>query len=527
MRHVATLVMGLWLTGSAVGQEVLHEWQGDAPYNLFGEQIHSLGDLNGDGCSEVAVLARGPFDGGTLVLLPYLRVYSGKDGSQIYHHTPGYGHTYRGFTAIDDVDGDGVPDFAFTDQSGAGTASVLLFSGADQSFLFSVPDPDATSPSQFGTSLDGGKDLNGDGLGDFLAGSPGFGFPFLGSGSVRLFSGANGALLFEDLGGAILDDFGRSVAFVGDLNGDGVEEFAASASRLTQDGNGYARVYSGIDQSLLFTIEGSRPESEYGNQILGIADCNGDQIPDFLITAPESNHAGDKTGSVFFYSGADGTKIRRVNGANIDDRFGSFVADAGDVNADGVRDYLITTDVDPAGSRLGGEVCLFSGATGDELYVFTGDESAGLGSALSGVADVNGDDIGDFFLTSTGFDESRGKAVAVSGSELFLQSAKGSVVPSEPFDVKAAGGVPSRGVVLYLEAIDERTIFVPLTMGLNLGSEGNFTFGLNGPALSPSGTKLTFRAFSRSDEGKITMSASEDVVIGGPRVPPVPQAWNQ
>src|SRR5206468_7789752 len=99
----------------------------------------------------------------------------------------------------------------------------------------------------------------------------------------------------------------------------------------------------------------------------------------------------------YIFSGANGSFIRSLDppaqgGAEANGRFGTAVANAGDVNGDGVSDILI-------GAPGQGRAYVFNGATGALIRTITSPAAETLpsfGSAVAGGRDVNGDGIPDF-----------------------------------------------------------------------------------------------------------------------------------
>src|SRR6266542_2848821 len=77
------------------------------------------------------------------------------------------------------------------------------------------------------------------------------------------------------------------------------------------------------------------------------------------------------TGTTYVYSGASGRLIYQLDGTE-SELHGYAIADAGDVNGDGVSDILSGAP-SSAGHRGPGHLYLYSGRTGARLHAFVGE----------------------------------------------------------------------------------------------------------------------------------------------------------
>ena len=401
------------------------------------------GDVNGDGVPDFIVGARfdDPAGGGSNAGSAY--VFSGADGSLLYHMTGDtasdeFGHSV---SLAGDVNGDGRADFIvgarLDDPAGGGinAGSAYVFSEADGSLLYHMTGD--TVGDQFGYSVSGAGDVNGDGRADFIVGAhlddPAGGGTD--AGSAYVFSGADGSLLYHVTGDTAVDQFGYSVSGAGDVNGDGKADFIVGAYIDDPAGGGTdagsAYVFSGTDGSLLYQRTGDTASDFFGISVSGAGDVNGDGRADFIVGANADDPAGGGTnaGSAYVFSGADGSLLYQRTGDTASDFFGYSVSMAGDVNGDGRADFIVGARFDdPAGGgNSAGSAYVFSGADGGLLYQRTGDSASdNFGWSVSGAGDVNGDGRADFIVGARLDDPAGGGTDA--GSVYVFSGADGSLL---------------------------------------------------------------------------------------------------
>lgn len=178
------------------------------------------------------------------------------------------------------------------------------------------------------------------------------------------------------------DEFGWVARRVGDLNGDGANDFVTTAPGHG-NGKGKIYVYSSRDGALLFSHEGHAGE-RLGNGAAGAGDVNADGVPDVIVGAPR-HRADGESGRAIVYSGKDGKTLLALVGKQAGDRFGYKVSGAGDLNGDGHEDVLVTS-LAGEGQQPGSGCCdAYSGKDGALLFTLKGERASdSFGSAVAG-----------------------------------------------------------------------------------------------------------------------------------------------
>jgi hypothetical protein len=389
---------------------------GDTGNDRFADALVGIDDVNGDGVPDHVVGVPGKelalhADAGTV------EVRSGADGSVIRSHLGlGTGNAHGiSLARIADLDGDGVAEYAAggrPDLSGTVPQNlpVLVRSGATGAVILTLQ---AGAPTDdFGATVADAGDVDGDGATDIAVGAPRFG---LGTqpqpqGQVHLFSGATGMVL-RTYTGATRMSLGTAIASAGDVDGDGIPDLAIGGPTATVNvlSEGVVRIYRGSDGSVLRERFGSTQSAAYGSSLANLGDIDGDGLDDLAVGAPANIGYPQQQGIVQVLSGATGSVIRGFAAGGLDDHFGLALASVGDWDGDGAADLAIGS---PRGRLPGGPaagaVRVFSTATGAPLIVqaypqiFSSGSHPFFGAAVASAGDVTGDGIQDLIAGAPG-----------------------------------------------------------------------------------------------------------------------------
>jgi hypothetical protein len=387
--------------------------------NRFGASVATLGDVDGDGVPDIAVgepqadTGQG-LDAGAVLLL------SGATRSILcrgFDPSGGAGaHLGTSVAAAGDMNGDGVPDVlaGAPDQF---PGRVVMFSGRDCSWIQSCSDQiEINVPGSLfygpgyggiGSAVAGGVDVNGDRIPDIVFTAPrsvkigAVADPF---GRADIVSGSSCTPLAR-LELAFGQQIGGAVTFAGDLNGDGVADFAVGAPHGDAANHlGHkVFVYSGATRNLIRSLSDALVTDHdlFGSALAANADFDSDGVTDIVVGEPGRDTAGGpRAGGVLLFSGRTGILLRTCTDPSglADDALGSGVATLPDQNGDGIPEIAASApgaDI-PASGTDSGAVLVFSGASCAVLARIPGDSSHGgarLGDAgaLASLGDLNHD----------------------------------------------------------------------------------------------------------------------------------------
>lgn len=374
----------------------------------FGGAIANIGDLEVDGVIDLAVGAPLDDDGGTdrgAVWVLFMNDDGTVDIEQKISDTEGdlpsgledndqFGSAVA---ELGDLNGDSIVDIAvgapLDDDGGTDRGAVwILFMNADGTVQSTTKISDTAvgfsnileDNDQFGGAIANIGDLNNDLISDIAVGAQLVDDGGTDRGAIWiLFLAANGTVVnFQkvsdtsgDFAGTLQDGdfFGSSIAGIGDLDADGVEDIAVGA--IGDDDGGTDRgavwvLFMNADGTVRFEQKisenngnfngGLNDGDQFGSAVTGIGDYNGDGFVDVAAGADQDNDGGSNRGAVWIlFLESDGeiiskSKISSTSGnftGPLTDGvlFGSALANPGDLDFDGTTDIVAGAKLDDDG----------------------------------------------------------------------------------------------------------------------------------------------------------------------------------
>jgi hypothetical protein len=343
--------IGSWIAGPILlangalsGQTDLLRVRGTSNSDTYGWAIGPAGDVDGDGVGDR--LVGSPTDDTNGTDAGRVRVLSGRDFSVLRERFGDAAADQLGWgigKEVGDIDADGFADVAVsaiysgtgaTDYSGA----VYIYSGRDGSTLWK--NAGTVYQENYGYSLARVGDVDGDGGIDFAVGAIGRQVNGVWRGGVEVWSGRSGALLFSENGG-VGDWFGGSLAGVGDLDQDGVPDLLVGSFNDFPAMPGEAHVYSLKHGTELYCYSGAEDGDLFGFAIARLDDLDGDGVNEFAISAPTGHTAQPYEGRCYVYSGRRGRLLHVLGSDVADDAFGLDLQVHQDLDGDGLRELLV------------------------------------------------------------------------------------------------------------------------------------------------------------------------------------------
>ncbi len=395
----------------------------DADITLTGESGGWLGhavaggaDVDGDGYDELIVgdplemaayVLHGPLSAGTLAASAAETVWASSTRGVLAGRSAAW---------VGDVDGDGEVELALGAHDGdlGARAGQLFLAPGEASGERSLQDEALSwlggAGSETADALVSAGDTDGDGTDDLLIGSPGAesdgGQVFLLRGPVD----SSGALVDADLvvSGELEARVGCGVAGVGDWDGDGLADLVFGASGIDdgEDEGGAVYALSGTSSgtsALSSTLSlgvalGGAYGDEIGCALASPGDVDGDGLGDLIIAGEGSGTAYELRGPLSGTLDLDYADARWAAASGP-----TAAAGAGDLDGDGWPERAVG-DSNYYGDR--GQVLLIGGPLAEGAHDDTDlrarirapSGSDGIGWAVAGAGDLDGDGLGELLV---------------------------------------------------------------------------------------------------------------------------------
>jgi len=493
--------------------------------------------------------ARFPFLGASLAFAAFAPAASGQAVLQSWSDPGAFISTYR-IAALGDVDGDGRADVAIArvlfngsvdfvvdlrssvtgaqqilidrgytqiyaigsagDVDGDGRDDLLVGTGSATEVVSSATGALLASQSghastTFGIEVVGLGDVDGDGVPDFAATGAKLGVGGFGDGYVELCSGADGSVLLTlstPGGGGFL---GAALARAPDQDGDGIDELAVSDPLSSPAYYGYVKVFSPTTGSVLAEYDAPAGYFGFGVDFAVCRDFTGDGITDYVVLGTKTQSTLPDRKIAWMVSSADGSIVATLPSAT--KKHWTEMTSTNDANGDGSGDFALGSTQD-LGAHSAGSVWLYDGRTQLPLYTFEQFDLA-RGPMVVGLPDVNGDGRDDLLMGPDRFSQA---AVLHSGNDFFLDASPIVAVAGETFGKTLRSGIAGNLGLIALVGVNGIPLFLPILGPTTFDATGTIGYQVTIPA-GLAGLTLDYLGFAIDARGKVAASAVETVIF--------------
>ncbi len=351
--------------------------------DCFGSFMGGLGDVNGDGYDDFAIVAGHAITDttpwGEIAFGGKVYIYSGSPtldtipelilkGNKIPAAPDWIGGGFASAVCGADVNGDGYKDIVIGSSNYTPTwnwydqvrGRVYIYFGGP--IIDTIPDviitggnywaPFPARYEQLGFTIDNLGDVNGDGYEDIIVGAPNNMEREAAAGKAYIFFGGEPMDTIPDwfiYGNDFLQCFGEHVSNAGDFNGDGYNDILVSNYGFFP--HGPRGVYIFYGGPTIDTI----PDWGLDDQACGSLDCMGDMnndgYDDIVVadqTYPIGNYGVGKI--MVFYGGPNADSVpdlEYIGTVGWEYHTGWNTSNVGDVNGDGINEIIFATDYPP------------------------------------------------------------------------------------------------------------------------------------------------------------------------------------
>jgi len=423
---------------SSITHRILIDPVGEHTGDVFGSSVAWVGDVNGDGYDDLLI---GAFRYPEIASVGQAYLYFGGPAidlvADLVIPAPAGESGWFGVSVASagDFNGDGYPDFIIGAQQAGYEGKAFIYYGGPS--LDATPDFTLTGESTgaitaFGASVASAGDMNEDGFDDVIVGAPWYGGGGNKPGRAYVFFGGAAPDAVPDRvfsGVGFYDQLGTVVGSAGDMNGDGHRDLFASAPNNDTAALNAGLIYvwfggPAFDTTPDLTLLGSGVNEHLMNAA-NAGDVNADGFSDLI---------GAGRGQVRVWFG--GSFPNSVSDLTLARSYAS-VAGAGDVDGDGIDDFVVGSIYD-----IGGRVSVYLGGSGvdtlEDLYYVGDDSGAAVGLCVAGGGHVDGPGPSDLITSAywdpeaIGYNMGRVYVFANSSSPTAVPDPGGSSPPTAP-----------------------------------------------------------------------------------------------
>ena len=499
------------------GNSYVNIWtaEGTRDGEMLGSASKIVDDVTGDGLQDVIsgspeASTNGHYFNGVVTML------SSADGSQVWQLEGGASLANLGqaVTFGGDIDGDGSGDVVLR-SPGASTGglydngSITVVSGGTGVTMWSQDGP--SHGSAYGSSYKFVSDINGDSVQDMLVGIPGASVNGMSeNGTIRALSGADGVQIWETSGTTNFGQLGSSFIMLGDVNADGIEEFATGLDTAGTQGridNGYLEAYSAATGVMLWRFDGTTSGEQMGKVTMLIDDISGDGVADIVVSSHLADVAGfGDNGKITAIASNDGHQLWSVHGDENQEMLGKDMKASSDIDGDGLNDlFVFSSRADTHGLRDNGMIKALSAGDGGTLWRYDGgDDGDRVGEARIISYDHDYDGAQDLVLGS-GFAAVGG--MLNNGAVFALSAGKSMRLSVSNFVSGATARLTLRGMLPGARANFFGTMYGPgstvMTQGLTLALYPPVVF-LGGKIADANGSAQVNKRIPLGYTGRVT-----------------------
>ncbi|MFI5173170.1 MAG: FG-GAP-like repeat-containing protein, partial [Chitinophagales bacterium] len=405
-------------TGNSTGLNLFDQLEINQPNAAFGNSISFLSDINNDHSDEILVGVPMYDDGQTdeggvfIYLSSSPDVYDDSSLIIITSNIAGfqYGEFVKSCVSLNDDNLQEILIGCPNGEEGELNEGLAYIYFTDNLLPNPAPDyPIFLSNTFAGFTYNplGNCDINGDGFEDLIIGHSTFDNGQTDEGKIMIFFGSSTGI------DSIVDQevernlasffFGGNMAVAGDVNNDGYDDlvFGKSSFSSPQTSEGVVELYLGGPSGLIFPYyrqyQGNATGRYYGHRVEGAGDINGDGIDDFIASCGSYSNGQTSEGAILVFLGNTvslSTLPSQVIESNVTNKLiGSQLA-VGDVNGDGYSDVVA--------SYAGSSVELYYGSSAGlntfPSWSVSNPDNSDFNETIEVSPDVNGDGFADIFI---------------------------------------------------------------------------------------------------------------------------------